>query len=543
MIVLRSVVLWLICAPLLAQTAFVSGSVFSDGNQQLNDMTVAAYTLSGELAATTATDSQGRYLLALPPATYRLLAYDNRGTYATSFYSNARSFETSAQITLTPGQQMTNTNFVLVRGFKVSGRVDSSLLGPLTNIVVAAYNLDGSRRGFVKTNAGGLYTIVLPPGDYKFVAYDENFASALMHAPEFYLEQTSFEPAATVSVRSDVSALNFTLAAGSKVTGRVRDKLTGAPVAGVVVGAYEPNGGLRYSTTTNTLGEFLFVLPEGTFRLVAADPEGNYAVSYYRDSPSFESSAAVSIVRGQTVNSIDFGLIPIEDTTNSVVFVPAVANTPGAGDTFFQTDLWIRNPSATESLSVTVTFLLAERDNSARQGLAVTVGPRQQAYYRNVLQTLFSATGTGALKLEASDPFQVTSRTYNNPPDAAQVGTFGLAMPGLDIGESLGRALISGLSNNEAYRSNVGVLNPHPREINVTYRLFDAAGTQIATQTRTFLPLEWFQANTIMTFLNVDAQIENAYLTLSSTDGSFFAYGSLVDQKSGDGSIINAVPE
>ena len=72
MSVLRPLVLWLVCAPLLAQTAFVSGSVYGDGNQQLNDMTVAAYTLSGDLAATTATDSQGRYLLALPAATYRL---------------------------------------------------------------------------------------------------------------------------------------------------------------------------------------------------------------------------------------------------------------------------------------------------------------------------------------------------------------------------------------------------------------------------------------------------------------------------------------
>src|SRR5688572_30495825 len=121
---LRVLILWLCCAPLLAQTAFVSGTVFGDGGQQLNDMTVAAYTLSGELAATTATDNQGRYLLALPAATYRLLAYDNRGAYATSFYSNARSFETSAQITLAAGQQMTNINFMLVRGFKVSGRVD-----------------------------------------------------------------------------------------------------------------------------------------------------------------------------------------------------------------------------------------------------------------------------------------------------------------------------------------------------------------------------------------------------------------------------------
>src|SRR5688500_1177200 len=58
-------------------------------NSPLASRRAAAYTASGFLLATSTTDSQGRYTLNVPAGSYRVLAFDQEGVYATTFASNA----------------------------------------------------------------------------------------------------------------------------------------------------------------------------------------------------------------------------------------------------------------------------------------------------------------------------------------------------------------------------------------------------------------------------------------------------------------------
>src|SRR5688500_4603749 len=93
-LVITSFLLALIAAPLAAQSASFSGVVRNSSGGALGDMTVQAYNPAG-FPVTASTDSQGRYLLIVPPGSYRLVAYDNTGTFAVSFYGDAPAFELS----------------------------------------------------------------------------------------------------------------------------------------------------------------------------------------------------------------------------------------------------------------------------------------------------------------------------------------------------------------------------------------------------------------------------------------------------------------
>lgn len=105
----------------------------------------------------------------------------------------------------------------------------------------------------------------------------------------------------------------------------------------------------------------------------------------------------------------------------------------------------------------------------------------------------------------------------------------------------MSQGLIAGLSNNAAFRSNVAVMNPQPIPVTVTFMLYRSDGTLLGQGTHTLAPLDWFQASTIFSFLGVASSETNAYVTVSSANASFFAYGSLVDQTTGDGTVIEAV--
>ena len=62
--------------------------------------------------------------------------------------------------------------------------------------------------------------------------------------------------------------------------------------------------------------------------------------------------------------------------------------------------------------------------------------------------------------------------------------------------------------------------------------IYSASGVVIRSENVALRPSEWIQLN------NFVPAAENAYAVLTSTDGSFFSYASVVDQKSGDGTII-----
>ena len=522
----------LAASPLAAQTAFFQGTVRSaDFGVPISGMTVAAYNSSGFLAATTLTDSQGRYSIALPAGTYRILAYDNNGLYAVAFYKGATSFEASEPIALASLAIIT-VDFKLERGQEVRGVVAEFTNGAgIAGAIVAAYNPDGTRRTFTTTGQSGNYTLILPPGSYKLVAYHDSLA----FVPKFYSEQRLFENAATVTTPR--SGVDFSLERGVKVRGTVSEIGTGQRLFGMQVAAYDLTGEVRYRSDVTLSGDFAFVLPPGDYKFAVEDARGVYDTTFFRNSTSFASAASINVRTGTLPPVVEIEARRALAGGSSTLWIPAAANAAG-GSGLLQTDVWIFNPSAQDTLTVFVTFLRANQDNSAATGLPVAVRPREQVALTNILSSLFGTSGTGALRLEGNIPFRATSRTFNIPFNP-EIGTFGLALPGQSIGSSLSRVTLAGLASTTGTRTNVGILNPQPKPIKVIAELFAANGTLLGAGEVTLRPSEWIQPN-IVAFVGLDTAtpIEGAYAILTSNDGSFFSYAAVVDARSGDATII-----
>lgn len=280
---------------LSAATSFaatISGKVTdAQTGSPLSAMVVAAYTPAGQLQGSATSDSTGRYSLTAPAGSFRVLAYDNAGVYATTFYGDASSFDTTAPVS----GDASNVNFAMRRGGTVSGTVSTSS-GSASGITVAAYNIDGSRRGFAITNAFGAYSLVLPPGNYKVAAYDEagNFW------PKFYSDQNSFTTAATVTVAAaQNSTVPFRLDAAAHIVGTVTDGDTSTVLSGMTVSAYDARGVLISSTSSDFNGTFNLKTPPGTFRVVVSDPRQTYATGYF-GGQSFSTASDVTLTAGAT---------------------------------------------------------------------------------------------------------------------------------------------------------------------------------------------------------------------------------------------------
>jgi protocatechuate 3,4-dioxygenase beta subunit len=250
-------------------------------------MVVAAYDTNGNFVAQTTTNSSGQYSLTVNPGSYHLLAYDPSGVYATSYYSNAESFETSALVNVSGA--VTNVDFALVKAGYLAGTVTSSNGTPLAGITVAVYNGNGTRRGFTQTDSAGHYILSVPPGTYAVAAFD----TTLKYVTTFYSNQESFETANPLAVTASQTTLaNFALADAVQITGTVTSS-NGTPLANIIVNAYS-NGGTVIGTTTDASGHYQLVLRGEAYRLVFEDPNGVYASVYYPNAPSFAASSLVT---------------------------------------------------------------------------------------------------------------------------------------------------------------------------------------------------------------------------------------------------------
>ncbi len=521
---------FLLGSPLLAQTGFIQGTVMTEGGAPLPGMVVAAYNGAGELATTNVTATNGAYLLSLPSATYRVLAYDLQGAWATSYYNDAGSFETSATIDVAAGSSRSGIDFRLRPGMRIHGMVKSSTGAPLAGMTVSAYNADGTRRGHQTSGDDGTYVLVVPAGQYKMAAWDD----VRVFAPEFYAEARSYSTASTITAASNVFGIDFSLDLGARVDGTVSAEGTRQPLGGIDVSAYELITGEQIThTATRADGGFQFALPVGRYKFVAADPEGKYATEFYANAASFEAAASFDLEAGSWRTGVDFTLAEkTEPPAPSTLFIPGVINSPGGGGSYWRTDVWIYNPTQ-ETLTVTATYFAG---TAAGIDTTIVISPRGQVEIANIVESLFATSGLGSLRLRAALPFAAVSRTFNTPPNATE-GTFGFSIAGMDVNATLGLAVLPGVAQSAAYRTNVGIMNPHDHSVTITARLYSSSGALLG---ETPVPLDPFtvQQPALTTLFGAAIQVTGGYVILSSDGGSFFSYASVVDNKSNDPTLV-----
>lgn len=216
--------------------------------------------------------------------------------------------------------------------------------------------------------------------------------------------------------------------------------------------------------------------------------------------------------------------------------IPAVANLPGVGGTFWQSDVSIVNLDLTPT-TVSLTLLPEIRNGGQLfEPIMVerSIPAGGQITLTNIVLSVFNRPGDkGGLLVFSQNgaPLVLASRTFTS---AQTGGTYGQDVHGVLVAK---RAWVGGVRHDAAYRTNVGVLlpvDPPPGttlEFTVTVR--DAAGADVASGSFV-LPAAGLLQRSLSNFgvgLLLDGQLE---ITCSDPSQPWSAFVSQVDQTTGD---------
>ena len=230
-------------------------------------------------------------------------------------------------------------------------------------------------------------------------------------------------------------------------------------------------------------------------------------------------SAYASVVDNITQDPVYIQAVPapIEQS----LILPAVGRAPGANGTFWRSDVTLFNPNS-DALNVTLSY------NGTDQ--ALTIPAKDTIVMADILSSFGATSGNGALYASwnaATGPV-VTSRTYTSVETG---GTFGQSID--PIAAFGATSYVPGLRNDASFRSNVGFVNGGWNEETFTVVVLSSFGTELARATITLGAKEQRQYSVSSLFPNVNSS-SFTLAVQGSAGAQLFAYGSMVDNASGD---------
>jgi PKD repeat protein len=219
----------------------------------------------------------------------------------------------------------------------------------------------------------------------------------------------------------------------------------------------------------------------------------------------------------------------------ATLLIPIVGHFPGAFNTVWRSDVRVFNPTAAAQ-SITIELRLAD----GVQTRSVTLGAGETASYDDVIAALFPqlSNASGAMAISAPSSILATSRTYN----VTSQGTYGLYIPARSSGELLDTgdtAHLIHLSDNASYRTNFGFTS-FDADSAVTVRAFDSDGVLLGQQSYTTPAGKTTQIGSIFRNLGLAGDVDSARLEVTVTAGRVIAYASVNDNRTGDGTYIEA---
>lgn len=253
---------------------------------------------------------------------------------------------------------------------------------------------------------------------------------------------------------------------------------------------------------------------------------GRYTVSLTATNEAGESTTSSQIV-----------IFDSTLTYHAEAIAPSQGRLVGAQGSFFKSSLWATNTSASDT-----TFRLryvpspGGSSGGAADTILVSVPSNQSAYFGNLLEDGFGATGNtaGSVVIEPADGKPVpiiTTRNYNEPGPVS--GTYGQYIPPAELGGSGGGTQwIDGLGQDTDFRTNVGVVNLSNGTINATITVFDSNGVQQGQ------PFSFSVASRAAIQLPPTTLTNAGNLSVFSVkfdaNGPFYAYASKLDNVTSD---------
>ncbi|MFI5168435.1 MAG: hypothetical protein ACHQQS_17665, partial [Thermoanaerobaculales bacterium] len=218
----------------------------------------------------------------------------------------------------------------------------------------------------------------------------------------------------------------------------------------------------------------------------------------------------------------------------------------------WRTDLEVHNPGSVQA-AYTVGLLKRDTDNTNPAVVSFMLAPGLSQRYTDIVDTVFHFSGAAALQIVVtSGALVVASDTYNrlgagNPGGLPEGSTYGQYAPAMTADQAItssdqGRIIQlshdPGMSTN--FRTNLGLVNAGTMPIAVTVELYSSGGVPLgATIPVSLRGLEYQQLDKV--FEGVTGQVVSdgyAIVRTSTAGGSFFAYASVIDNRTGDPFLI-----
>jgi PKD repeat protein len=241
-------------------------------------------------------------------------------------------------------------------------------------------------------------------------------------------------------------------------------------------------------------------------------------------------SVYASVVDNRTQDPVYIQATP--GNSASPMMLPAVGRAPGVNGTFWRSDVTMFNPT-TRTMSIGVRYFAAPTDNRFAPVSTYFVGPNQTLTLDDVVGRFGVTSGSGSLELSWSGSTApiVTSRTYT---PSSNGGTYGQS---IDPADSFGSdSYVTGLRSDSSFRSNVGFVNNGDQTIGVNVTLIASSGNAVASGIITVPAKSMGQWSVGSLFPNVNVAALGSFTLQAHTDTAptLFAYGSIVDNVSGD---------
>jgi hypothetical protein len=219
--------------------------------------------------------------------------------------------------------------------------------------------------------------------------------------------------------------------------------------------------------------------------------------------------------------------------------VPAAAHAPGAWESLWRTDVAVVNASNGE-IGLDVRYVPAGGGEPVTRTERVAPGTRA---FSDILVSLFGldpvSSASGALHFRSDGPLVVSSRTFN----VTDEGTFGAHLAGVERSRALTPdrpGVLPQLKRSGTTRTNVGLANPGAVPVDVEIRLRSADGGDLGTgKVVTVPPGGLVQENDVFAACGTgDAPIAWARIEVKTVGGEVFAYASIIDNRTGDPTIV-----
>ncbi len=273
-------------------TGSISGTVRTSGGAALAGVEVDVYDQEFNLLGSARTNSAGAYsITALSNVTVCVSTFNLVG-YVDEWYDDIVlpgnwTAAGATWLSLSSKPTRTGVNFQLDVGRSISGKVTDDSGAGLPNVAAEAIGFDGYVWSFGITDANGDYTIGgLPLNQYRVATYNIDYYVDEWYDNVIYPKYPTGTGAKSLSVvSSNVTGIDFTLAAGRYLMGQVSDSRNYA-IRGMGVDVYDLSETLVASTVTDGGGYYMFLgLPAGRYYLRTNDTGDSYVDVWYWNTP------------------------------------------------------------------------------------------------------------------------------------------------------------------------------------------------------------------------------------------------------------------